>query len=139
MSKTRVPLAAATVLLVFAAFLAHAALAMGETLPEAGRIDARTGKQLIDALGQNLLLVDVRTAGEFAQGHIPGAVNIPVEELDKRMAEIPRNVPTLLVCRTGRRAEAACQMLLQGGHGQARLWYLAATPVYGANGAYSFK
>ncbi|HRY27763.1 MAG TPA: rhodanese-like domain-containing protein [Candidatus Moranbacteria bacterium] len=48
------------------------------------------GKDLNDALKQNVptFILDVRTAEEYAKGHIPGAINIPAEELEKRRKEI---------------------------------------------------
>lgn len=48
------------------------------------------GKDLNDALKQNVptYILDVRTAEEYAKGHIPGAINIPAEELEKRRKEI---------------------------------------------------
>jgi 3-mercaptopyruvate sulfurtransferase SseA len=42
------------------------------------------------------MLVDVRSAGEYAAGHLPGAVSIPLEVLSVRMTEIPRNIPVVL-------------------------------------------
>ncbi|WP_291333336.1 rhodanese-like domain-containing protein [Desulfovibrio sp.] len=108
-------------------------------MPEAGKVNAFLGKSLIDDFGKHLLVIDVRTAEELGQGHIPGAINIPIEDLAQRSAEIPPNVPTLLVCRTGRRAEAAYLMLQKSELQHAQLWYLAATPVYGKNGTFTFK
>ncbi|MTJ93785.1 MAG: rhodanese-like domain-containing protein [Desulfovibrio sp.] len=120
-------------------FFAFQALPAGAQMPEAGRVDASVGKSLIDDFGKHLLVIDVRTPEEFGQGHIPEAVNIPIEELAQRSAEIPPNVPTLLVCRTGRRAEAAYLTLQKSGQQHAQLWYLAATPVYEKNGTFTFK
>lgn len=128
----------ATVILLVC-FFAFQALPAGAQMPEAGRVDASVGKSLIDDFGKHLLVIDVRTAEEFGQGHIPGAVNIPIEELTQRSAEIPPNVPTLLVCRTGRRAEAAYLMLQKSGRQHAQLWYLGATPAYEKNGTFTFK
>lgn len=122
-----------------ACLFAFQPLAVGAQMPESGKVDASLGKSLIDDFEKHLLVIDVRTAEEFGQGHIPGAVNIPIEELAQRSAEIPPNIPTLLVCRTGRRAEAAYLMLQESGRQHAQLWYLAATPVYGKNGTFTFK
>jgi rhodanese-related sulfurtransferase len=48
-------------------------------------------------------LIDVRSAAEFAVGHIPGAVNVPMEQVELRMADIGRG-PVVLVCEAGSRA-----------------------------------
>jgi NADPH-dependent 2,4-dienoyl-CoA reductase/sulfur reductase-like enzyme/rhodanese-related sulfurtransferase len=63
----------------------------------------------------NVFLVDVRTPTEFAQGHIPGAVNIPVDELRHRLDEIPRNADVITYCQVGKRGYLALRILLQSG------------------------
>ena len=59
----------------------------------------------------NLLVLDVRTPAEYAQGHLDDAVNIPVDELEARLGEIPADRPVLIHCRTGIRAERAYKLL----------------------------
>lgn len=58
-------------------------------------------------------IIDVRTEGEFAAGHIVGAVNIPLGQLRQRLDEIPRDRPVYLHCRTSQRSYNAI-MALQG-------------------------
>jgi len=60
-------------------------------------------------------LIDVRTTGEFAAGRIPGAVNIPIEELRGRIAEIPRDRPVIVHCQVGMRGYMAGRILHQAG------------------------
>ena len=60
-------------------------------------------------------LLDVRTPGEVAAGTIPGAVNIPVDELRARLGELPRDKEILAFCRVGQRAYVACRILGQSG------------------------
>ena len=63
-------------------------------------------------------LVDVRTPEEFAASHLPGAVNIPVQELDRRMTELgPKDEPIVLYCRSGSRSAYAARMLHDAGYG----------------------
>jgi len=62
------------------------------------------------------LLVDVRTAVEFAQGTIPGAVNLPVDDLRERLPELPRDRELRLFCQVGLRGYVACRMLGQLGY-----------------------
>lgn len=52
----------------------------------------------------NAYIVDVRERGEFANGHIVNAVNIPLSELRQRVNEIPKDKPVYLHCRTGQRS-----------------------------------
>jgi rhodanese-related sulfurtransferase len=62
-------------------------------------------------------LVDVRSPEEFADGHIDGAVNIPVHELDRRMAELGAKDTTVIVyCRSGARSAHAARMLKSAGY-----------------------
>jgi adenylyltransferase/sulfurtransferase len=59
------------------------------------------------------LLVDVREVREFAAGHLPGAVNIPLGELPQRLAEIPPDARPVFICRSGGRSLAACQIAVR--------------------------
>lgn len=68
---------------------------------------------LVDAGGR---LVDVRTPGEFGRGHIAGAVNIPVDELDGRFAELgPKSTPLVVYCASGNRSARAKRVLEAAG------------------------
>lgn len=58
-------------------------------------------------------LLDVRTQEEFAAGHIPGAVNIPVDDLRSRIAELPRDRMIACYCQVGQRGYLATRILLQ--------------------------
>ncbi|MCA9269219.1 MAG: CoA-disulfide reductase, partial [Planctomycetales bacterium] len=61
------------------------------------------------------LLLDVRTAEEFALGHIPGATSIPVDVLRERLDELPKDRPIVAYCQVGQRGYLATRMLLQRG------------------------
>jgi NADPH-dependent 2,4-dienoyl-CoA reductase/sulfur reductase-like enzyme/rhodanese-related sulfurtransferase len=63
--------------------------------------------------GQTLL--DVRTAEEVRAGTIPGAINIPIDELRGRLDELPRDKEVLAFCRVGLRGHLACRVLSQNG------------------------
>jgi NADPH-dependent 2,4-dienoyl-CoA reductase/sulfur reductase-like enzyme/rhodanese-related sulfurtransferase len=60
-------------------------------------------------------LLDVRTAQEFASGHIPGAVNIPVDDLRSRLDKLPRDRTVATYCQVGQRGYLATRILLQRG------------------------
>jgi NADPH-dependent 2,4-dienoyl-CoA reductase/sulfur reductase-like enzyme/rhodanese-related sulfurtransferase len=60
-------------------------------------------------------LLDVRTPQEFASGHIPGAVNFPVDDLRSRLDELPRDRMISAYCQVGQRGYLATRILLQAG------------------------
>ena len=63
-------------------------------------------------------LVDVRTPAEFAAGHIAGALNLPLQQLDRRLAELePKAAPVVLYCRSGQRSANAARRLKSVGFG----------------------
>ncbi len=67
---------------------------------------------------QGAVLVDVRSAAEFAQGSAPGTLNIPLQELGARMGEIPAGVPVVVGCASGTRSGMAGMMLRKQGFTQ---------------------
>jgi len=62
------------------------------------------------------ILVDVRSAGEFASGNAPGTINIPLQELGSRLGEIPKSTPVVLCCASGTRSGMAKLMLKTKGY-----------------------
>lgn len=68
------------------------------------------------ALHKGALLLDVRTPAEYKAGHIDGALNIPLGELQKRLKEVGRKkAPVVVYCRSGNRSATATQILKQAG------------------------
>lgn len=67
------------------------------------------------ALPENSVLLDVRTAEEYAMGHLDGALHIPVDELRDRIGEIPCGRPLYIHCQSGLRSYLACRILSQKG------------------------
>lgn len=67
-------------------------------------------------------VLDVRSADEYASGHVPGASNIPHDEVAARLAEVPKDRPVVLYCRSGRRSGLAAEVL--AGQGYRQLWLL---------------
>lgn len=63
----------------------------------------------------SVTLLDVRTPGEYASGCIPGAVNIPLDELRERIGELDRDKPVYVNCFSGLRSYIACRILAQKG------------------------
>ena len=67
-------------------------------------------------------VLDVRSPEEYASGHVPGAVNIPYDQIAARMAEVPKDKDVVLYCKSGRRAGIAAEVL--AGQGYTRLQHL---------------
>ena len=75
-----------------------------------------SGTQARELVQAGARLVDVRTPAEFASGHLPGAINIPVQELADRLGELqPKDTPVVLYCRSGRRSSSAARTLKSAG------------------------
>ena len=66
-------------------------------------------------------LLDVRTPQEFDSGHIPGATNIPVDDLRSRLSELPRDQKIAAYCQVGQRGYLATRILLQAGFSAANV------------------
>ena len=78
-----------------------------------GIVDGATARQLVAA---GVKVVDVRTCSEYDAGHVPGAVNIPFDEIARRSGELgPASTPLLLYCRTGHRSGIAATTLRSRG------------------------
>ena len=99
------------------------------TAPVAGsasHLDAQIARtQLAQRLGtgEAPVIVDVRTREEFQAGHVPGAVNVPVQELQGRLSELRpyRNTELVVYCEAGPRAVYAGHMLAQQGFTEVRI------------------
>jgi len=66
--------------------------------------------------GSDALLIDVREPYEFQNGSIPGAKNIPMSQLGKRLGEIPKDRSVLLYCQSGMRSKNAARILSKNGY-----------------------
>lgn len=96
-------------LLIAAALFVIGALWLSRR-PDTSSTDAR---RLVAAGAR---LVDVRSPEEFSAGHLPGARNIPVDELSGRLDEIgPRDQPVVVYCASGGRSASAARMLAGAG------------------------
>ena len=70
----------------------------------------------IDNLTEDQLLLDVRNPGELKNGHLPGAVNIPVDQLRQRMNELPKDKEIVIYCQVGLRGNVAYRQLVNNGY-----------------------
>jgi rhodanese-related sulfurtransferase len=103
-----------------------------------------TDVKVIDVTEYNIyadtdhILVDVREVDEYEEGHLPGAVNIPLSQFTDRYTEIPQDKAVLLVCKLGGRSMQAAQFMATQDKGYPELvnldggtmdWIAAGNPV----------
>lgn len=82
-----------------------------------GRIGKTSAADAHALVKDGARLVDVRTEAEFSQGHLPGALNLPVGSLAQRMQKLgdDKDAPIVLYCRSGSRSGRAKRMLEKAG------------------------
>ncbi|HYF18748.1 MAG TPA: rhodanese-like domain-containing protein [Ramlibacter sp.] len=87
----------------------------------AGGVSTAGAVQLINR--EKAVVVDVREAEEFATGHIGGARNVPVNQLEQRLPEVVKNkaLPVLLVCPNGTRANRSLAIAKKLGYDKAQV------------------
>ena len=80
-------------------------------------IDSKEAYGLIKKADTNIAILDVRTAKEFADGHVAGAVNIDVNQADfaQKIDELDRSKPYIVYCRLGRRSSKAVGIMATKG------------------------
>ncbi len=74
------------------------------------KIDAGELKRRLES-GERMQLIDVRSPREYSEAHLPGAVNMPIEEVDARLDDMHSHDPVVLVCQSGNRACMAHALL----------------------------
>ncbi|NTU78559.1 MAG: rhodanese-like domain-containing protein [Chloroflexales bacterium] len=93
-------------------------------------------KSALDS-GEKLLLLDVRTPEEYTgDGHVAGSLLIPVDQVQARLGELPKDTPIVCICRSGNRSRVACETLAANGYaglrnveGGMRAWASAGYPI----------
>lgn len=81
------------------------------------------------------VLVDVRMDDEYAAGHVPGALLVPLPELPGRLEQIPAADTLYVICRSGARSRSACEFLISNGRpsvnvaGGTLAWISADHPI----------
>jgi rhodanese-related sulfurtransferase len=83
-----------------------------------------------------LVVLDVRTPEEFATGHVPGAINVPHDQLAANLGKVPRDKDVVVYCRSGRRSDIATGILIENGYrrvshldGDMNAWIENARPL----------
>ncbi len=106
---------------------------------EEGSIDIATFKKIIKENPNSIYLVDVRDPDEFAAGHFKTAVNIPVDQLEKKIDSLPTDKPIVFVCATGARSGESYYMLLDMKPELKKVYYLEAEVEFTKDGQYTIK
>ena len=71
--------------------------------------------EFADLFNEQVFLIDVRETDEYLDGHVPGAIHIPLNEVPNRVEEFrnPQGGATYVICKAGGRSESACDYLAQ--------------------------
>lgn len=78
-----------------------------------GFLEQEEARRMLD---EGAVLIDVRTLPEWQEGHGPDSVLIPLDQLEARLVEIPKDQPIILCCRSGARSGSAAAWLNQQGY-----------------------
>ena len=81
----------------------------------------------------------MRDPDEFATGHFKTAVNIPVDQLEKKVNSLPTDKPIVFVCATGARSGESFYMLQDMKPDLKKVYYLEAEVEYSKDGSYKIK
>ncbi|MBN8193119.1 sulfurtransferase TusA family protein [Bacillus sp. NTK074B] len=87
----------------------------GEEAVERKHEAVTDNETLASKLGEDVIVLDVREKAEYAFKHIPGAISMPLGDLENRVEELNKDKDIYVVCRTGNRSDMAAQMLLEKG------------------------
>lgn len=110
-----------------------AALVAGK---EKGSVTVASFQQAWRADAASIVLVDVRAAKEFAAGSIKGAINIPLDELEKRISTLPADKPVVFICGTGVRAGEAYD-IAKLHRPELAAWFVDAKVAYQQDGSFT--
>ena len=105
---------------------------------EDGSISMASFQEIMLNAPDSILLVDVRDEKEFKGGTISGAVNIPINSLEKKMDDLPTDKPTVFFCGTGGRAGEAYDMV-QMFRPELKVYFLNAEVELTGDGGYKLK
>ncbi len=80
-----------------------------------GEIDQDKFKQLVANAGDKFVIVDVRTLDEFHGCGLPGSMSVPLDDIESKLGELPKDKTPVMYCNTGVRAEMAYHILKKAG------------------------
>ncbi|KUP09648.1 hypothetical protein Q73_01835 [Bacillus coahuilensis m2-6] len=65
----------------------------------------------VNELRDNVQVIDVRTPDEYHSGHIPNAINIPLDDIENQLTSLDQYEPFILICQSGNRSQQASEIL----------------------------
>ncbi|MCK5205072.1 MAG: rhodanese-like domain-containing protein, partial [Desulfobacterales bacterium] len=98
-------------------------------------IDIAVFEKIIKENPQSIMLIDVRDPDEYAAGSFKTAVNIPTDQLEKKIATLPTDKPIVFVCNTGARSGEAYYMVQDIRPQLKKVYYLEAETIYNKDGS----
>ena len=96
---------------------------------EPGHITPEEGREIIQQK-KDLVIIDVRNPNEFVTMHYPNALNIPVNELEARLSEVPAGKPILVYCGRGIRSMRAYEILRERRPDITELYHIQGEPIF---------
>jgi rhodanese-related sulfurtransferase len=106
---------------------------------EEGSIDIATFEKIIKENPDSIMLIDVRDPDEFAAGTFKTAVNMPTDELEKKIPTLPTDKPIVFVCSTGARSGEAYYMVQDIRPELKKVYYLEAELTFKKDGSFEIK
>lgn len=127
---------------LYAAALAFAPLAQSADIAiepgkEKGSISVPSFERILKENPSQIVVIDVRDEKDVKKGTFPGAINIPVGDVEKKMGELPKGKPIVFVCGSGARSGEAYDTVKMLG-GDANVYFLDAEVSFKDDG-YSIK
>ena len=101
------------------------------------RVDSHEANSLLEAHGDDYVVVDVRRDDEWVTGHVTGAIHIPIDDLGDRMAEVPMDKKVLFICAAGVRSGLACEVAMAMGYESENLFNVEDGTPYWIAGNYA--
>ena len=117
------------VLLSSIVFATALLLAQAVMAVEPGPVTPEEAKTMVQQ-NKDLFILDVRNPNEFVVVHYPGALNIPVNELEQRLSEVPAGKPVLVHCALGKRGERGYEILKEKRPEIKELYYIKGTTIF---------
>ena len=86
------------------------------------RVNSDEAAQMLEREKEGIVIVDVRRDDEWVTGHVKGAIHIPIDDLQSRIDELPRDKTLLFICVSGGRAGRACEIAATMGYPSESLY-----------------
>jgi hydroxyacylglutathione hydrolase len=86
----------------------------GRPLAKAGLVTVHDLKKMIDSK-EKIMILDVRRENEWMEGHIEGSIRIYLGHIPEQVDQLPRDLPIVVVCKTGNRSSFGASVLLRAG------------------------